>query len=406
MRVLMISDVYFPRVNGVSTSIETFRKCLSDQGVAVTLMAPRYGTEDADEPLELLRLPASRIPMDPEDRLMSYRAAMSLAPQLEKEGYDLIHIQTPFAAHYAGVALARQLGIPALATYHTLFEEYLYHYIPFLPREWLRGLARRYSRKQCNELAGVIVPSRAMASRLQEYGVTTPLEILPTGIPLQRFSQGDRQGFRARHQIAPDRPVALFVGRVAHEKNIDFLIKALQSAHAQNPDILLVITGEGPARPALEKEARLAGLAQNILFLGYLDRTQALPDAYAGADLFVFASRTETQGLVLLEAMASGLPVLALSAMGTTDILEPERGCRIGAEQSTDFGLQMAALLSDGHALRLMAQEARSYADEWSDQAMASRLAHFYRRLANPEAQHHPAPPTLSGPLPRALNTQ
>ncbi|WP_303783430.1 glycosyltransferase [Azovibrio restrictus] len=400
MRILMISDVYFPRVNGVSTSIETFRTCLAQQGVEVTLVAPRYGSEQSSD--GLIRLPSRSIPLDPEDRLMSYRAALELAPRLEQEGYDLVHIQTPFVAHYAGVALARRLGIPAVATYHTLFEEYLYHYIPFLPREWLRGLARRYSRRQCNELARVIVPSTAMAERLREYGVGTALEILPTGIPLERFAKGDRAAFRQRHGIAPDRPQALFVGRVAHEKNIDFLLEALQLACRRIPDLCLVVTGEGPARPALERRAEQLGLRNNVLFLGYLDRIRELPDAYAGSDLFVFASRTETQGLVLLEAMAAGLPVLGLAAMGTRDILEPERGCQVGADDIPRFASQMADLFETPTKRQRLAAEAPHYAAEWSDRAMAGRLATFYENVCRQHReQFHPGP----SPLPRVLNS-
>ncbi|MGB4467740.1 MAG: glycosyltransferase [Azovibrio sp.] len=396
----MLSDVYFPRVNGVSTSIETFRTCLAQKGVEVTLIAPRYGSEQSAG--NLIRLPSRRIPMDPEDRLMSYRAALELTPRLEKENYDLIHIQTPFVAHYAGVALAWRLGIPAVATYHTLFEEYLYHYIPFLPREWLRGLARRYSRRQCNELAGVIVPSTAMAERLREYQVTTTLEILPTGIPLQRFARGDRAAFRQRHGLAPDRPLALFVGRVAHEKNIGFLLEALQLACRRIPDLCLVVTGEGPARPALERQAGQLGLQDNVLFLGYLDRQTELPDAYAGADLFVFASRTETQGLVLLEAMAAGLPVLGLAAMGTRDILEPERGCQVGADDVSRFAEQMVALFEQDQTRLRLAAETRAYAAEWSDQAMAARLCSFYEQICRQHGKQFQQGPS---PLPRALDS-
>lgn len=405
MRILMISDVYFPRVNGVSTSIETFRKCLDAAGVEVTLMAPDYGTEAATESPDIRRLPARKIPLDPEDRYMSYRAALAMGPQLADEGYDLVHIQTPFVAHYAGVALARQLGIPAVATYHTLFEEYLYHYIPFLPREWLRGLARRYSRRQCNELAGVIVPSTAMAARLGEYGVTSPLEILPTGIPLQRFTSGDRARFRQRHGIAAERPVALFVGRVAHEKNIGFLLEAAQLACRQLPELLLVITGEGPARPALERQAAELGITGNVRFLGYLDRQTELPDAYAGADTFVFASRTETQGLVLLEAMAAGLPVLGLAAMGTVDILQPERGCVVGVDHVPRFAEQLAALLQDTQGRAQLAIEARHYADEWSDQAMAQRLSRFYEQVCRRHQNAGDSILPMPSPLPRALNS-
>lgn len=400
MRVLMLSDVYFPRVNGVSSSIETFRACLAQEGVPVRLIAPRYGDEPDGE--MLTRLPARKIPLDPEDRLMSYGSILKLAPQLEAENWDLIHIQTPFVAHYAGVALARRLGIPAIVSYHTLFEEYLHHYIPFLPRTWLGSLARRHSRRQCNEVDGIIVPSSAMAERLREYGVNTDLEILPTGIPLQRFARGDRTAFRQRHGLSPEQPLALFVGRVAHEKNIGFLLEALELARRNIPDLCLLVTGEGPARPALERQAEQLGLQENIRFLGYLDRETELPDAYAGADLFVFASRTETQGLVLLEAMAAGLPVLGLAAMGTRDILMPERGCRVGIDDAPRFAEQMTHLLKTPELRRQLAEEARRYAAEWSDRAMATRLRLFYETVYRKHGRPYPA---RLGPLPRVLNS-
>jgi 1,2-diacylglycerol 3-alpha-glucosyltransferase len=392
VRILMISDVFFPRVNGVSTSVETFRGQFAEQGVETTLLAPAYAGEH-DEP-GIIRLPARRLPLDPEDRLMSYRATLALAPRLATEGYDLVHIQTPFVAHYAGVKLARRLDIPVVTTYHTLFEEYLHHYVPFLPREWMRGIARRYSRQQCNEVDTVIVPSSAMRDRLQEYGVGAPMEILPTGIPINRFADGDRLLFRMRHGIPFDRPVALYVGRVAHEKNISFLIDALAVACRRVPRLLLVVTGEGPAMDSLERRARELGVSDNLMFLGYLDRKCELPSAYAGADLFVFSSRTETQGLVLLEAMAAGLPVLALACMGTRDIIEPQRGAVVGCDDHRTFGDQLAELILDPQRRAEMAPAARAFAEEWSDVALARRLAGVYTRLRNPaaSAQPHPQP--------------
>ena len=136
MRVLMVSDVYFPRVNGVSTSIETFRQCLRELGVEVRLVVPRYGDEP-DEP-GIIRVAGRPVPGDREDRLVGWRA-MHKAVLAAAADCDLIHIQTPFIAHYAGLKAARRLGLPVLATYHTLFEEYLQHYAPFLPGDWLKG---------------------------------------------------------------------------------------------------------------------------------------------------------------------------------------------------------------------------------------------------------------------------
>jgi len=378
MRVLMVSDVYFPRINGVSTSIETFRRCLAEGGVEVRLVVPAYGGEANVD--GVVRVPGRPVPGDTEDRFVRWRA-MHRAVAEAAAGCDMIHVQTPFVAHYAGLAAARRAALPVLATYHTLFEEYLHHYAPFLPSALLRGAARHLSRRQCNALDGIVVPSTAMRERLAGYGVTVPMHVLPTGIPLARFGGGDGEAFRARHGIRAGRPVALYVGRVAHEKNIDFLIHACRHAARSNPDLLLLITGEGPAMPALKSLVEREGLAGHVRFLGYLDRQKALPDCYAAADVFVFASRTETQGLVLLEAMASGLPVIALSAMGTADILGAGRGCIVPPDDAGAFGQTLAHFFNHRPVWGHLQREARAYAREWSDTAMAERMASLYREV-------------------------
>ena len=378
MRVLMVSDVYFPRINGVSTSIETFRRGLENEGVEVRLVVPAYADEAGSE--DVVRVPGRPVPGDAEDRFVNWRA-MHRAALDAASGCDLIHIQTPFVAHYAGLAAGRRLGLPVLATYHTLFEEYLHHYAPYLPAAPLRLAARRFSRRQCNALDGVVVPSTAMRDRLAGYGVSAPMHVLPTGIPLARFGEGDGPAFRARHGIREERPVALYVGRVAHEKNIDFLIHAHKVALQSCPDLLLLVTGEGPALPALKALAEREGLAASIRFLGYLDRGKDLPDCYAAADAFVFASRTETQGLVLLEAMAAGVPVIALSAMGTADILGAGRGCIVPPDDPAAFGQTLSHFFVHRPVWEHLRREARDYAREWSDAAMAERLASLYRSV-------------------------
>lgn len=379
MRILMVSDVYFPRINGVSTSIETFRDALAAQDISTSLVVPSYG-DDIPAP-GITRVPARRILGDPEDRLAHY-GKLRDATLKAAAGCDVIHIQTPFAAHYAGLHAARALSMPVIATYHTLFEEYLQHYIPWLPAAALRGLARRFSRGQCNALDAVIVPSSAMSERLREYGVTRPPHVLPTGLPAGAFAPGDGARFRAEQGIAPERPVVLFVGRVAHEKNIGFLLDVVARARRQLPELLFLVTGEGPARADLERQATRLGLRDSARFLGYMDRRRDLPAAYAAADAFIFASRTETQGLVLLEAMAQRCPVVGLSAMGTADILEPRRGCRVAPDDPAGFAKALLDLLNDPEARMRLGEEARAYAREWSDLALARRLAEIYQRLA------------------------
>ncbi len=382
LRVLMISDVYFPRINGVSTSIETFRADLAALGIQVRLIAPDYPDHPAcPNTSATWRVSARRVPFDPEDRLMRWRPLNHTAERLAMEGIDLVHVQTPFAAHYVGVGIARRHQVPVLATYHTHFEEYIAHYLPALPRPWLKAAARRIATSQCNGLDAVVVPSSAMHETLTGYGVKAPLHVLPTGIPVRNFSVGNGALFRSRHGIAADRPVALFVGRVAHEKNIDFLIEAMSTALRRRPDLLLVVAGEGPALPALRRQSEHAGLSSSIRFVGYLDRVQELPDCYAAADVFAFASRTETQGLVLLEAMAAGLPVFALAEMGTRDILDAERGAVIAPNDPVAFGNGLASLVGNRDHLDTLAAEARNYALEWAAPARARQLADLYRSL-------------------------
>jgi glycosyltransferase involved in cell wall biosynthesis len=380
LRVLMPTDVYFPRINGVSTSIETFRADLPAAGVSVSLIAPDYPDSRPNE--QVWRVPSRSLPFDPEDRLMRWGSLRAVSKQAAAlAGVDLIHIQTPFVAHYAGLRLARELRVPVIATYHTHFEEYIQHYLPLLPRPWLKGLARRIARHQCDELDAVIVPSPAMRDTLLEYGVKAPLHVLPTGIPIAQFANGDGARFRARHAIPADRPVALFVGRVAYEKNIGFLLQAMTHALWQRPDLILVIAGEGPALESLQDQVTELRIDHHVRFVGYLDRKQELPDCYAAASVFVFSSRTETQGLVLLEAMAAGLPVYAIAHLGTTSIVAPQRGAIAAPEEPESFGKGLASLVSNTTALARLAGEGREFAREWSAPERARELAALYRSL-------------------------
>lgn len=391
MRILMISDVYFPRINGVSTSIQTFRDSLNDLGHKVTLIAPDYGVRYNDQPYTI-RVGARKVVLDPEDRFMHIRELRTLGRSLSPRQYDLVHIQTPFLAHYFGVAMANAMDVPCVETYHTYFEEYLYNYVSFLPRSVLRGLARRFSRSQCNALDAVVVPSRPIAQVLRDYGVRRPIHIIPTGVDDSQLPPGDGARFRANFGISPERPTLVHVGRIAHEKNIDFLLRALVEVAGRCPDVLLIIAGEGPARTHLEALAARLGLRRNVLFVGYLSRDQQLSDCYCAGQGFVFASRTETQGLVLLEAMALGVPVVSTAALGTHDILDAGQGALVAQEDPADFSAKVLSLLEDAELRARLAAEGQSYVREWSPQAMTARLCECYDQVLTGAPQPCAAP--------------
>lgn len=381
MRILMISDVYFPRVNGVSTSIQTFRRELHALGHTVTLIVPAYGVAHDGDDEDIIRIPSRQVLFDPEDRLMHRSAIIDLLPQLKTGGYDLVHIQTPFVAHYLGRRLAQELQVPVVESYHTFFEEYLFHYIPFLPRPWLRAAARRFSRWQCNSVDGVVVPSSAMLEVLRAYGVRSEAAIIPTGIELDEFRHGDGAAFRQRHGIPAGRPVLTFVGRVAFEKNIDFLLRMLVRVRQEIPDVLLVIAGQGPAVTHLHTLAARLALQDNVMFIGYLSRGGELQDCYAAGDIFVFASRTETQGLVLLESMALGVPVVSTAVMGTRDVLHAGEGAVIAAEDEAGFAGAVATLLRNRERRQALGVAAQRYAAGWAAPRLGQKMSDYYAEI-------------------------
>jgi 1,2-diacylglycerol 3-alpha-glucosyltransferase len=386
MKILMISDVYFPRVNGVSTSIRTFAQSLRAEGHSVHLIAPQYATSVdstlAGDEAWITRIDARKIVFDPEDYLMKWSSLMTYIESLHPGDYDLVHIHTPFIAHYAGLKIAKKLQVPVVETYHTFFEDYMHHYLPWVPRKLAVNIARWVSHKQCQQVDTVVSPSAQMKDVLQQYGVTTSISVIPTGLDASRFVAGDGAAFREKYGIPAQRPLLLFVGRVAFEKNIQFLLEMLSLVIQDHPEALLVITGEGPAEAMLKKMARDNGLQQNVMFLGYLDRNVGLNAAYKAADIFVFASKSETQGLVLLEAMAQSTPVVAIAELGTASILRQEQGALIAKDDELHFAEQVQTLLIDHQLRERVGKQGKRYVEQvWSSEAQAKKLLECYQCL-------------------------
>ncbi len=385
---LLLSDVYFPRVNGVSTSLQTFCVDLRDAGVATTLIAPEYRAsldaarvEEGEGP-RVIRIRSRAVPLDPEDRLMNRRALHDAVAGAPDRPYEVVHIQTPFLAHYAGLAAARRWNVPVLATCHTNFEDYLHHYLPLLPHAAGRFLARKLMRSQLDALDAVIAPTVPVLDKLRDYGVTAPIHVIPTGLPPQAFEPGDGRAFRRAYDIDQDRPVLLILGRVAFEKNLSFLLRMFEHVHRQMPTALLLFAGEGPARASLERDVRQRGLTGAVRFIGNLERGAALANCYAAADAFVFASRTETQGLTLLEAMAQGRPVVSTACLGTRAVLAEGCGAEVVPEDEAQFAAAVLRVLTDAALARRLSALGVTWARRWASRGMAWRMAELYAELA------------------------
>ena len=407
MNILLISDVYFPRVNGVSTSIRTFAEQLKKLGHSVHLIAPDYGVETEDDAMSekwITRVPARSIYFDPEDKLMKYGEILHLIPILKSKNFDLVHIHTPFIAHFAGLKIAKKLGLPVLETYHTFFEDYLHHYLPWIPKAVAKSLARFISKKQCNQLDAIIAPSKPMLDVLRSYGVTVPAEVIATGLQESSFAEADGNQFRVKHQIPLNKQMLLYVGRVAHEKNIGFLLKVVRRLSVQQPEILLVITGEGPAEQSLHQQVQALGIEKNVQFIGYLDRNTELNACYKSADIFVFASKSETQGLVLLEAMAQGTPVVAIAELGTASILVEGQGALISTENESEFVQKVHGLLISQQRRKQIPQRLLRHDARRAAYGLPRLHRQRARVLANEPKTHHSQRQDATGVTCRAIH--
>jgi glycosyltransferase involved in cell wall biosynthesis len=388
MRLLMVSDVYFPRVNGVSTSIRTFADWLVQQGHELLLVAPDYGVDsgqqavDAASGFPIRRVPARVIPFDPEDRLMHRGAVDRLADELAGQGWALVHCHTPFRAHRLAVRLRQRQRLPVVESYHTYFEEYIGHYLPWAPSGWLRWFARYASRRLCAEVDHLIVPSAQMVDVLRRYGIDMPHSVLPTGIDLDAFAGGDGAAFRRRHGIAADAPVIVTVSRLAVEKNIAFLLDVALRLRHRFPSLQFLIAGEGPDGARLRSLASEKQLDGCVRFFGNLDRQTELLDAYRAGDAFVFASPTETQGLVLIEAMALGVPIVSTAVMGTATVLEGARSALVAPQQVDAFAACVERLLAEPDLRRELAAAGAADAERWSSQRLMREAEQLYRELA------------------------
>jgi glycosyltransferase involved in cell wall biosynthesis len=279
-----------------------------------------------------------RIPSLPLPTATAYRLCVPYLNAGDRDrmrGIELVHAHSPFITGWMAVSYARRHRIPLVFTYHTRLDAYA-HYAPFDRATTERAMVT-LTRRYANAADAVVVPTRAMELRLRELGVRVPIAIVPSAIDVARFAAGRRSSLvRARLGAPGTEPLSLVVARLGMEKNVELAIDALTCA----PELRLAIVGEGPHRVALEARARRLGVAGRVSFTGALAR-ELLPDVYASADAFVFPSTTDTQGLVLAEALAAGLPVVAADSPASRDVLGAN-----GRIVAADPGAVAAALRS------------------------------------------------------------
>lgn len=381
MNIGLATDTYLPRINGVVQSVATFAREFRRLGHRVVIFAPAFPGNDQEE-TDVWRFPSRRPRNNPEDRLTNplHPSSLRLMRRLSGLELDVVHTHTPFSLGGMLLRWARRHRVPTVHTYHTYFARYVEHYLRPLPHRTGQWLVRRVSKSFCNRHDLVVTPSRAMARILRRYQVTVPIRVIPTGVDLEEFKRGRRAQGRAAFNLAPGDQVLLSLGRISGEKNLELLLDALVRLAPAHPRLRLVLAGSGPDLDSMRQETRRRGLADRVTFAGYV-RGQGRLDLYAAADVFVLSSKTETQGLVLNEAMAAGKPCVAVGAMGAREALKHGGGVLV-PNQPAAFAAAVERLLADPAWYAAKQAEAQAQVARYSAAAKAEELLDCYQELA------------------------
>jgi len=314
------TDTYLPEVNGVVTSLLSTTKALRRRGHRVIVVGPANAGPVEDDP-DVFRFRSAPFPFYPQFR-MAFPLPGRLLASLPRMPFDVIHAHSLFFISCLGAYLAQGRRIPLALTYHTRLSEYA-RYLPVHHRitgpqvVWL-------SREFSNRCDFVVAPTKGIAELLRSYGVESDIEIVPTGVDMELF-QTERQAPLEALQTAQPGPVLLFAGRLGAEKNLQLLIDAFADVRKRGVRATLIVAGEGPLEPALRARVAALGLEQDVVFAGTLAHAD-LGALYRAADAFVFASTSETQGLVLVEAMAHGVPVVAVDCPVSREVVRGAAG--------------------------------------------------------------------------------
>lgn len=386
LTIAMVSESYTPRISGVVTSVASFARALRADGHRVLIAAPAYPGHRDEDP-DVLRLPSIRTRAQPDFPLaLPLRARLLRDPRMQAA--DIVHAHSPFIAGRLALSAARRLGRPIVFTHHTLYHEYV-HYVPWLHPALSRRAVVRYVRDFANRCDLVIAPSAAIQAMLRDQGVTGRIEVLPTGgIDLAQSAGFDRRAARARHAIPPDRSLLITVSRLAPEKRVDLVLRAFQQVMEASGAYLLVV-GDGPSAGSLEALARELGIADRVRFTGALPHEGAL-EAMAGADLFVFASATETQGVVLVESMAAGVPVVAVGRAGAADVVRDGESGFLVEPGADALAAAAQRLLADPARRAAMSRRAREIAAAYALPILARRLVALYESVLTEQADTLP----------------
>lgn len=355
LRIAIFSDSVLPVLNGVSVSVSALVHELRNQGHSVHVFAPRY-PRHSEQDSNTYRFRAVETPWT-KGFPIAYPPFLRMLRKFRRHEFDIIHTHTIGVLGFVGLRWSQSHSIPIVSTYHTLYDRYA-HYAPRLvPRRYMRFKIAKHTNFYYNSVDHVITPSEASLRWLRRHSVTTPVTVVPTGAKPRTFM--DRSEVRQSLGIPPEQKIMLWVGRLAIEKNMETLFEMAAVAFSQDPQLRLWLVGDGPYRSECHALARRFEIGDRVRFVGFVPHDE-VARYYSASDIFVFSSMTETQGLVVQEAMTYGLPAICVGGGGASANIEHgvngyivKNEARIFAETVLDalYDDERYASLSD-HAAR------------------------------------------------------
>lgn len=372
LKIALFSDSALPVLNGVSVSIDALMKALRQRGHSVFLFTSRYPGHRELDP-NVTRFISIPFPWF-RDYPLAVPPFYPWFQEFKRQNFDIVHTHTPFTVGFVGLRWAQSCEIPLVTTYHTHYDKYQ-HYVPFFPKPYLRYKIAKHTNFYYNSVDHVVTPSETSKKWLSRHSVHKPITVIPTGIP--EAEPMDRLQVRRQFGLAENRRVLLYTGRLATEKNLGRLLQSSALVLDREPECELWLVGDGPAHEEAKSQARELGIGDRVRFWGFVPRKE-VARYYAAADVFVFCSMTETQGLVVTEAMAYGLPAVVVQGGGASGSVSNGLDGFVVSNDAAEIAGKILDLLAAPALYRHMSDHALKTARSCTVSAMADRVLDVY----------------------------
>jgi 1,2-diacylglycerol 3-alpha-glucosyltransferase len=383
MKIGMFINYYTPSKGGMETSVINLCRGLEKAGHQTFVFAPEYPNY-ADRKKNIFRYKSFRFNYGGYFYVLPLPfLSFQIKEIIQNLNLDIIHSHQPYSLGNEALKFSKKLNIPLVFTYHIKYEDY-HHYVPFIPEQISRKFIRKITTKYSNQCDAIIAPSTAIKKLLIDHQVKAPISIIPSGIDIDNFAKdtGKREEVRNKYKISPNDVALITACRLTEEKNVRFLVKSFDKIKKSCANAKFIIVGDGAVKKNLEKMVEEFKIKDSVIFTGLVDKEEII-NLYQASDIFVFASLTETQGLVAVEAMAAGNPVVAVKASGIEDIVKNSEDGFLTSESEEEFSERAIKIINDKNLREKMSAQAKINSQRFSIEPWVEKVVGLYKNLAD-----------------------